>query len=90
MGLYIDPPDMSKEDFLKKHGTQTTLDECKMLFVNGQYKQRLPVCLVNNGSFTAAGIADTAGELGAFAYPDGRPKKWYIVAKEHLAPYMRD
>lgn len=79
MGYYINPPDMTKEEFLEKHGTET--DDPRF------DSETFPVCLVNNGPFTAAGIAYDAKERDAFLRPDGRPKKWYQVPREALLPY---
>jgi hypothetical protein len=83
MGYYIDPKDMSKEAFLSKHGT----------FISGAPKNfdfsgaTLPVCWVDNGPFTAAGICPHQGEVDAFAYPDARHKRWFEVPKEALKPF---
>jgi len=45
----------------------------------------LPVCFVDNGPFTAAGIAFDSNELAAFANPsDHRPKLWFIVPIDKL------
>ena len=83
MGYYIDPPDMSKEEFLRKHGTL-------MKEVPSEYDfsgDSLPICLVDNGLFTAAGIMYSQRELDAFKHPDGRPKFWFEVSREDLKPY---
>jgi hypothetical protein len=47
----------------------------------------LPVCLVNNGLFTAAAIAYSPGERDEFARSDGRPKLWFKVSREVLKPW---
>ena len=44
----------------------------------------LPVVLVNNGFFTAAGIAFCARERDCFLSDDGRPKKYYLAKIEDL------
>lgn len=85
MGYYINPPDMSKEEFLQQHGTPISPADVK----NHYTGDNLPVCLVNNGAFTAAGIAFDPHEADAFLYPDGRPKRWYTVSKEVLKPYYK-
>lgn len=78
MGYYINPSNMTKEQYLIKHGkpivTKPTFDQiadCSVL-----------VCLINNGFFTAAGIAFNEAELETFRSPDGRPKLWYLLSKE--------
>lgn len=86
MGLYINPPDMSKEDWLARHGTRISVPLGAWDFSSG----RLVVCLVDNGAFTAAGIADSQDELEVFRWGgDPRPKQWYSVPSEKLAPYMK-
>lgn len=89
MGMYINPTDGStKEKWLLKHGRQVMLDEAreKADFNSGP----LPVCLVDNGPFTAAGICYDARELEAFTSPtDYRPKYWFLVDKELLEPFMQ-
>jgi hypothetical protein len=85
MGYYINPESMSKEEWLTTHGEVFSLEDCRNSFKQGS--SDIPVCLVDNGWMTAAGICYSAEELEAFAHPDGRPKKWYLVAKELLMPY---
>src|SRR5688572_24932835 len=88
MGIYINPPDMSKEEWLSKHGikvptahlTEATFGSWK----DPQDRPCLPVCLVDNGIFTAAGIAFSPNDLDAFLHPDGRPRKWYLAAIDDL------
>lgn len=83
MGYYINPPDMSKEQFLQKHGTPINPNDYQF------NEEKLPVCLVDNGWMTAAGIAPDARELAVFNDPaDARPKLWFEVSRELLAPYL--
>jgi len=84
MGQYINPPDMTKERFLHesgrriKHPIEAAPDE-------------FPVCLVDNGPFTAAGIAYDDREVEEFSKPtDHRPKAWFAVKRSLLTPYMSD
>jgi len=88
MGYYINPPDMTKEQFLINYGVlikESDLKSASFDFTNGP----LPVCLVDNGPFRAAGICYDAGELEAFSAPgDNRPRRWYLVDKVHLQPYL--
>lgn len=77
MGCYINPKDKSKEAFLILNGTPT-LEPCEIT------ETELPVCLVDNGLFTAAGIAYDEDEVDAFLHPDPRPKRWYRVSRELL------
>jgi hypothetical protein len=83
MGYYINPRNCSKEEFLALHGEQLPNTPSEWDFSS----YLLPVCLADNGPFTAAGICYDARELEDFARPDGRPKLWYAVSKEALKPY---
>lgn len=79
MGSYINPVDQTKENWLQ--GNATLTDVPSSVDDKPGY---LPVCLVDNGMFTAAGIAFDERELQAFTYPDGRRKMWFWVEKEKL------
>jgi hypothetical protein len=83
MGYYVNPPDMSKEKFLESKGTRRES--------NFKWEEtptgNLPVVLLNNGYFTAAGVAYCEREFEAFTDPsDNRPKTIYTVAIEDLLP----
>jgi len=84
MGYYINPPDCSKEQFLHNHGRPVLPGAARITH------DELPVCLVNNGAFTAAGIAYSAEEIEAFSRPDGRAKLWFMVSREKLKPYYKE
>lgn len=79
MGAYINPVNQSKEDWLRENATLTDTPESF-----DSKPGYLPVCLVDNRMFTAAGIAFNERELEAFTYPDGRRKAWFWVEKEKL------
>lgn len=86
MGYYINPEDMTKEQFLSKHGTRVTAG---VLGDHDFSSDELPVCLVDNGWMTAAGICYDRREIMAFAQPDDkRPKNWFLVKKELLKPWL--
>lgn len=90
MGYYINPKDGStKEQFLEKHGTKITSDEVRKFDFSSDH---LPVCLVDNGPFTAAGIAYDQREAAEFLSPDMRgPQRlrvWCRVSREMLKPYL--
>jgi len=50
------------------------------IIVNDYY----PVCLVDNGAFTAAAVCYDERELEAFKRDDGRRKAWFQVHKDDL------
>lgn len=88
MGIYINPTNMSKEEFLGQHGEmmQEVPDEFSRTHENG--KEQYAVCWVDNGWMTAAAICYNEHELAAFKHPDPRPKKWFWVDRQHLGEFM--
>ena len=86
MGNYINPKGKTKEEFLEEFG----LELQNPPFWNDIARDNLdyPVCLVNNGPFTAAGIAYSESELEVFKRPDGRPKRWFLVERKHLEEFF--
>ena len=86
MGYYINPTDCTKEAWLQQNGTEIPPMTAKEL-VEADGEQ-MPVVLVDNGAFTAAGVAYSAGALMAFFGPhDHRPKRVYAVDREKLKPF---
>jgi hypothetical protein len=76
--LYINPKLMTKEEYLEDKG---------IVLANVPRWHQIPegcvaICLIDNISFTAAGIAFNKKELAGFARPDPRPKKWFLLLKE--------
>jgi len=86
MGDYINPPDVSKEQFLMRNAiradiTRDTFEDCPA--------HCLPVVLVYNGSFTAAGICQGADDLNQFITSRVlHQKKMFWVPRELLIPYI--
>ncbi len=82
--LPIDVVVKSKEEWLEEHGALVTEEAFKSI----QYdtlNNCLPVCLLDNGFFTAAGIAFSAQERDVFDNPmDIRPKKYYLCNIDEL------
>lgn len=80
MGAYINPSDMSKEDWLEKNALRIISpkwEDCP--------DADLLVCLVlNPAGFTAAAIAFSEREFGEFMRSDGRQKQWFVASKEKL------
>mgnify|MGYP001595140630 CR=1 FL=1 len=95
MGLYIDPEQGTKEEWLEKNGI-----EFRIAPDWGSINPRieLPVVVVENPDlgFTAAGIAWGRGEYERFTRPgDSRPKRYFMVpvgklleVHERLADYL--
>lgn len=81
MGFYINPRNMTKEEWLARNGTSITPQHAKIHSAGDD----ILVCLVQNDGFSAAGIAYDDRERDAFFYPDSgeqRPKKWFLVKRE--------
>jgi hypothetical protein len=78
MGCYVNPQQQSKEDWLLLNGSPT-VGPCAIT------ETHLPVVLVNNGQFTAAGVAFDARERECFNDPsDVRLKRWFMVERSKL------
>lgn len=78
MGFYINPSDRSKEQWLQENGTPTAT-------VPTPTNDAVPVCLVDNGPFTAAAICYDDSETRAFNDPgDDRPRQWFLVPKTKI------
>lgn len=85
MGYYINPPNQTKEQFLAEKAMQISKDE----FATFEFKRDLvPLCWMDNGAFSALGIAYNQSEIRAFAAPDRRIKKFYVVPLETLKDPM--
>ena len=82
MGIYINPPSGTKEQFLAAFAIPISKED--FMKFNVPY-DCLPVALVNNGAFTAAGVAYDLREVECFTHPtDFRPKKFFYVEKSKL------
>lgn len=84
MGYYINPSDGStKEQFLAKYGRKVGIEEVAITDTD------LPVCLVDNGEFTAAGIMWCPQEVTAFTRPlDRRSKRFFMVPRVLLQEFL--
>lgn len=88
MGYYINPRNQTKEQFLLEKGVPISS-------YNLQYfdfrSDKLPVCLVDNVIFTAAGILYNQKEIQAFTDPyDSRPKEFFLVKRSDLVDYYKE
>lgn len=81
MGFYINPKDSTKETWLKKWGLLIADQE----IIDSIFPGFHLVCLVDNGAFTAAGIAFNEREREAFTSGlNGRAHWWFLVADGDL------
>jgi hypothetical protein len=86
MGYYINPENETKEAWLKANAKSITEEEALGFDFT---RDRLPVCLVDNGIFTAVGIAFDHRERDVFAQHDGRPKRWFSASRVSLRPWYK-
>lgn len=89
MGCYVNPNrGVKKEDWIKANGMYISdVNEYNDIPVyQGLCRDNcLPVILVNNGSFYAAGVCFDENEYNRFTLlPDPRPRSLYIVNKDLL------
>jgi hypothetical protein len=94
MGLYINPTDCSKEEWLARFGTlvipglndkniQMTRDARGVL-------TEFPVCLIDNGLFQAVIICYSTRELREVINHGSSLKKWFTVSTEKLLEVQPD
>ena len=88
MGYYINPSDKSKEQWLVENGFPVSLWDLKTTGFENLKASELPVCLIDNGWMTAAGICYDEAEFNEFSRNDGRPKRWFLVKKNLLTPWL--
>lgn len=81
MGIYLDPPDQSKEQFLRMDGVRIRPDFAASVLASGTH---LPVCLVDNGGWTAAAIVYDKRELARISDAHGRQFEWWSVPRARL------
>jgi hypothetical protein len=88
MGIYINPQGMTKEQWLEKNGIladEVFLNEITEKTFHKNFGSLLPICLVDNGPFTAANVGYKIQEIKWWFHKDDlRPKKFYIVCIEDL------
>lgn len=85
MGYYVNPPGESKESFLRREGLRVPND--RKITWDSVPKGFLPVVLLDNGPFTAAGIAYCESELNVFTrLDDPRSRQVFMVKIDKLLP----
>ena len=88
MGLYLNPP-IDKYMWLQTY-CEDELKNSDFLFDSVADDEFL-VVLVNNGVFTAGGVAYNEDKFNLFTNADDdRAKKYFIVKRKILQPYCAD
>ena len=83
MGDYINPKVGTKEEYLTENAESITFETFKSF--NDFEEDTVPVVLVNNGLFTAAGIMFNQNELNEWVEllkDDYRPRSYFLISKE--------
>ncbi len=87
MGLYINPQNgQSKEAFLKERAEPINPQAFKTFDFTAE-PSKLPIVLVDNGPFTAAGVAYNERERKEWLWvfdKHERPMSFYLIAKDDL------
>jgi hypothetical protein len=86
MGYYINPPHLTKREFLDQEGHPISMEALRKYTFD---QDTLPVCLVQNEAFDAAAIAYDEKEMRRMIEGTGiREHQWYLVPRDILAPYL--
>lgn len=87
MGIYINPPNETKESFLRREGKPCSETIKWEQVPTGEFA----VVYVDNGMFSAAGVLYSKQELEYWIdnAEDRRPKKFFLVPREKLIPVSR-
>ena len=80
MGYYVNPEHGTKEEWLESHGEEVVAPGWP------PESGKVLVCLVDNVTYKAAGIAFNQGEFEAFRpeRTDMRRRTWYLVSREDV------
>ena len=85
MGIYLNPPGVSKETWLAAWATEEVFEPPSAHKRQGELEIEVVVCLISNSAFSAAAVAYSREELQAFRSPlDRRPKRWFWVPAHAL------
>ena len=86
MGVYINPPNGTKEEYLWGNSLEITEKEARAFEFSSEETEFISVVvLFDNGPVTAAGVMHNELERDEFLDPeDRRPKLYYKIDKEVL------
>jgi hypothetical protein len=80
MGLYINPTAMSKEAWINDHAVALPGPPDQATYEALRREGKVPVSLVDNGNFTAIGVAFDYREMQCMSSPnDTRPQAYFSV-----------
>lgn len=80
MGYYIEVPNNKgkAQQLVELHGARILGKKPSF----NDYPQEAVICVLDNGTFEAAGYAFSERELEVFAFPDMRPKTWLVMDRK--------
>lgn len=78
MGMYVNPLRDTQKNWLSNNGT-IIIGDVVSSYSAIRNSNCVPVCLVDNGGFTASAVGYDLAETAEFARKDGRPKTWFSV-----------
>jgi len=85
MGIYINPKDMTKEEWLDEHSDSSFNPFEDTIEWPSSEANWLPVALIDNGPFTAAAVCYCYDEFYIFSNDrSGRDITWYKIPKAAL------
>lgn len=85
MGLYINPPSETKEQWINRHKLDGVVKFPDQPYWPDADENFLPICLVDNGGVTAAAVCFSLDEFRVFNDPiDPRPKTWHYILIDDL------
>lgn len=85
MGFYINPENQTKEEWLLNNARPTSSVEVEQWDFSEETEQ-YPICLIDNGPFTAAAVLYNHREIEAFTnyQHDPRPRFFFLANKKDL------
>ena len=88
MGYYVNPSDMTKEEWIIKNAKKVSKEDA---FQEVSNEENAVLILIDNGLFTACGVAYSEDEFRAFTYiTDTRPKSFFTVDRKLLKEVVED
>ena len=90
MGYYINPTDMTKEEYLEKNGKEISMMEFQgTIYQELRNSGAYGVVLIQNSLFSAAMICYCEKEHKyPFEYPDPRPKRFFILDEKYINQFL--
>ena len=82
MGIYINPPNISKEEFLAQHCVEISRQQAEDWDFFGS--SLVLLCYIENSQFSALAIIYNPHEGLCFTSPDPRPMSYFMTERENI------